>query len=70
MVGAVFGAFAGGMAGGLLTLRPDHALVIRQIRSALKQGRWAVVVHPRDGGRADAACATLQAAGAAPLRSL
>jgi len=32
--------------GGLLTARPDHAWVIATVRRAVRQGRWAVVVHP------------------------
>lgn len=69
MTGLVFGSFAGGMAGGLLTLRPDRSRVIRRVRAAQKEGRWAVVVHPRDEAQARAAMQALQAAGGQPVRS-
>ncbi|MCB1979541.1 MAG: hypothetical protein M9919_05035 [Burkholderiaceae bacterium] len=34
------------LAAGLLALRPDHVLLISRVRSALRENRWAVVVHP------------------------
>ncbi|MGO4221667.1 hypothetical protein AB4Y64_07395 [Lysobacter sp. TAF61] len=40
-----FGAVAGLMFGGLVTLRPDHDLYILKVKDALKEGRYAVVVH-------------------------
>lgn len=48
---ALFGfvSFAGAIGlllGGLLTARPDHSLVIATVRRAIRQGRWALVVHP------------------------
>ncbi|NML17601.1 hypothetical protein [Azohydromonas caseinilytica] len=66
----LMGAFFGGMVAGLLTLRPDHAIVIRRVRAALARGRHAVVVHPLNEMRARAAMAALQRAGVMPLRSL
>lgn len=66
----VMGVFFGMMAGGLITLRPDHGFVIRRIRDALSKGRWAVVVRPLNESCAKTAFAKLQHAGAAPLRSL
>lgn len=36
------------LAGGLLALRPDHILLINQLRSALRENRWVVVAHPLD----------------------
>jgi hypothetical protein len=66
----VAGAFFGGMLAGLLTLRPDHGLVIRRVRAALAQGAHAVVVHPLDEAHARTARAALERAGAVPMRSL
>lgn len=40
-----FGAVAGLMLGGLVSLRPDHDLYINKVHDALGEGRSAVVVH-------------------------
>lgn len=40
-----FGAVAGLMLGGLVSLRPDHDAYILAVRDALAAGRCAVVVH-------------------------
>lgn len=40
-----FGALAGLLLGGLMTLRPDHDPYILKVRDALGKGRSAVVVH-------------------------
>jgi hypothetical protein len=61
--------FAGGMLGGLLTLRPDHAMVIRKLRRALKHRQWAVVVRPTSEEHTELAMQRLQQCGASPLRS-
>lgn len=66
----VAGAFFGGFLAGLLTLRPDHGIVIRRVRRALAHGAHAVVVHPLNALRARAALATLERAGAVPMRTL
>jgi hypothetical protein len=66
----VLGAFFGLMIGGLLTLRPDHGAVIQQVRAALERGQWAVVVRPVSEPGARHVTATLERAGATPLRSL
>lgn len=49
------------LVGGLIALRPDHARVITSVRSALRGGGWAVVVHALDGGQAERAEADLRA---------
>jgi hypothetical protein len=67
---AMMGLFFGGLLAGLLTLRPDHVVVIRRVRAALSRGAHAVVVHPMNEMRAQAAVAALRRAGAQPLRSL
>lgn len=67
---SVIGAFFGGFFAGLLTLRPDHGIVIRQVRAALRRGRHAVIVHPLNELRARRAVAAIEGAGAAAVRSL
>lgn len=69
-IAAGFMAIAGMLVAGLLTLRPDHALVIRRVRHALRHGRTAVVAHPRDEAAAHEASAALEAAGAEVVRSV
>ncbi len=48
IVAAAFGATAGLLLGGLVSIRPDHDPLITEVQRAAKQGRWAVVVHARD----------------------
>lgn len=67
---SLVGAFFGGFLAGLLTLRPDHGIVIRQVRAALRRGRHAVIVHPLNELRARKAVAAIERAGAAAVRSL
>lgn len=59
---AVFGAMAGLMLGGLVTLRPDHEPFIHAVREAMGEGRSAVVVHPLDDAQREAAEALLKEA--------
>lgn len=47
-VAAVFGAVGGMMLGGLVSMRPDRALLDTKVEEAVQEGRWAVVVHPVD----------------------
>lgn len=56
--------------GGLLAMRPDHVWLITAVRSALKQNRWAVVVHPTDADQSAAAKEALRQSGAEVLKSL
>jgi hypothetical protein len=46
LASAGFGALLGLMAGGALSLRPDHEWVLGPVREAARAGRWAVIVHP------------------------
>jgi hypothetical protein len=46
MAFALFGTTFGLMLGGLLTLRPDHEFVVEPVREAVRDGQWAIVVHP------------------------
>jgi hypothetical protein len=48
MVFAFFGAIAGLMLGGLVSLRPDHERLIAWVQSATRRGHWLVLVHARD----------------------
>lgn len=34
------------LAGGFLSMRPDHIRLITRVRSALRHNHWAVVAHP------------------------
>ncbi len=58
---AFFGTVFGLMLGGLISLRPDHARLITVVRSALRSGRWAAVVHPFDEKQAEEAVELLRA---------
>ena len=58
---AFFGTVFGLMLGGLISLRPDHALLITVVRSALRSGLWAAVVHPFDEKQAEEAVDLLRA---------
>lgn len=57
---AVFGAVGGMMAGGLVSIRPDRALLDVQVETAVQQGRWAVVVHPVNHGEEERALDVLE----------
>lgn len=41
-----FATVFGLLAAGLIALRPDHILLISELRSALRAKRWVVVAHP------------------------
>jgi hypothetical protein len=41
-----FGTTFGLLAGGLVSMRPDHIQLITRVRSALRHEHWAVVTHP------------------------
>lgn len=58
------------MLGGLVAIRPDHVWLISAVRSGLKQGRWAVIVHPVNAGQTAAARELLQKSGAEILKTL
>lgn len=66
---AIAGAI-GLLVGGLLTARPDHSWVIVTVRRAVRQGRWAVVVHPLTQQQLDAAMQELRARSDRVVRSL
>lgn len=43
---ALIGLFGGLLLAGLLTMRPDHDLVIERVRDSAASGGWVVVAHP------------------------
>lgn len=65
-----FGLVFGLMAGGFVTLRPDHDTVVRPVREAAGAGRWAVVVHASSHDERAAIVAALDRTGAAVATTL
>lgn len=65
-----FGAVAGLMLGGLVSLRPDHDPYISRVRAGLEAGASAVVVHAFDLAQRGAAEDVLQRRGADTIRTL
>lgn len=65
-----YGAVFGLMAGGLVSLRPDHDRYIHRVREALDEGRSAVVVHAFDTGQREAARRALAAHGGDTIHTL
>jgi len=61
---------AGGLLAGLLTIRPDHQLVIQRVRTACTSGEWSLVVHPRSPKECDRVVEVLTASGAQVVRSV
>jgi hypothetical protein len=43
---AGFGGTFGLLIGGLLSMRPDHGVLITLVRRGLESGQWAVIAHP------------------------
>jgi hypothetical protein len=66
----LFGAMFGMMAGGLLTMRPDHDAVVAPVREAVNAGRWSVVVHPSSHSQLVATAHALGDTGVAIFRTL
>lgn len=58
-----FGAVAGLMLGGLVSLRPDHDRYVEAARDAMDTGSTTVVVHAFSAQQADQAAAFLRAQG-------
>ena len=48
LVFGFFGAIAGLLLGGLVTLRPDHDRLIAWVKDSASGSRWFVLVHARD----------------------
>lgn len=58
-----FATTFGLLLGGLLSLRPDHTVLMTELRTGLEADRWAVVVHPTDRRQVDSAKQALEASG-------
>jgi len=54
-----FGIIFGLLAGGALSMRPDHAPLIAATRNAVNTGHWAVIGHPVSETQASAASHSL-----------
>ena len=66
----LFGLFGGMLLAGLLSIRPDHEVVITAVRDGTAGGDWAVVAHPTSERDASLAADELKAAGGEVVRSL
>jgi hypothetical protein len=66
---AVIGGFLGLIAGGVLTLRPDHDWLIGEVRQASRDHRWTVVTRPRGRRGVSRAARLLRATGARTIRT-
>lgn len=65
-----FPTIAGLLLGGLITSRPDQTAVITQVREAIEEGRWALIVHPYSAQQCDSAEAIMKANAAEVWRSV
>lgn len=65
-----FGAIAGLMLGGLISLRPDHDRYILATQEAMTQQRTTVVVHALSGDQADQAADILSGLGGEVTKTL
>lgn len=65
-----FSTVAGLLLGGLITARPDHQIVIQSVDTATKEGRWSLIVHPRDEQQCQSALAVFEAAHVKTVRSI
>lgn len=65
-----YGGVFGLMAGGLVSLRPDHGPYVAKVRGALQEGRCAIVVHAFDTAERDRAEEMLSAYGGETIRTL
>lgn len=65
-----YGGVFGLMAGGLVSLRPDHDPYLIKVREALAEGRSAVVVHAFDAQQRDDAERALAERGGETIRTL
>jgi hypothetical protein len=65
-----FGALGGLIAGGAVSLRPDHTPYVTASREALREGKHVVVVHATSSGELSQAEAILKASGSESVRTL
>lgn len=66
---AGFGGTFGLLLGGLLSIRPDHGLLIALVRKGLEKGQWAVIAHPFNAEQTHKAVDLLQLDHAHVVRS-
>src|SRR5690606_21043201 len=65
-----FATILGMMMGGLVTARPDHQIVILKVRQAAEQGKWSLVLHPRDPEQCDVLMKELSESGVEVVRTV
>ena len=65
-----FATVGGLLLGGLVTARPDHQIVIQAVESATKDGRWSLVMHPRDSEQCKSVETVLATAQVEMVRSI
>lgn len=65
-----YGGIFGLMAGGLVSLRPDHSPYVARVQDALEEGHCAVVVHAFNPDERDRAVVELSDRGAQTVRTL
>ena len=53
-----------------IAIRPDHVWLTTAVRTALKENRWAVIVHPLDADQTAASKEMLSQSGTEVLKSL
>lgn len=70
IVTAVFCALGGMMTGGLVSMRPDHDILITKVEEAVHEGHWAVVVHPKSHGQEERARDVLEHSGGEVVKTL
>jgi hypothetical protein len=69
-VAGALGMIAGLVLGGLVTLRPDHTMLITKVKDGLRKGQWAVVVHPTSRDQETRALNVLEHCGGAVIQTL
>lgn len=65
-----FATVGGLLLGGLVTARPDHQRVIQAVDTATKEGRWSLVVHPRDEAQCKSALEVFEDAQVESVRTI
>lgn len=64
------GAVAGLVWGGVVTMRPDHQMVIQTVDSAVEEGLWSLVIHSRNSEQTHVVRQTLSDLNIETTRSL
>lgn len=71
LIAFLFFATAGGLLlGGFITMRVDHQVVIQEVDTAVHEGHWALVMHPRTAEQTHVISQTLSDLGIDSARSL